>query len=554
MISVTITVIIVIGALAVGLLVGWAIAQRGQSTARERTGNAEGQVVNLQRQLDTASAELGQIRHSFQDQQASLARAQAERDGAFQHAQAAEGRSKEAEANRADLASKLADAERRTAEKDGTLNVAHNQAKHLQEQIDERTRMADGLQAQLNETRGQVRELQEERVALRERIGTLEALNSRKDQELLAQKQWIEEQTQHLQSVFAKTAGELLEDKATKFGQRNKEQIEVLMKPFQDQLGEFRKRVDELHTADTSARARLEQQVSNLAQKAADVGTTANNLANAMLGNAKKQGNWGELQLSVLLEQAGFLKGKHFDTQVAAVGEDNEQRYADTVLWLPEKECLVIDSKLTLPSWVDYCSNEDPEARKGALAGIVASLRSHYQDLAGKDYAQLVSKGKSVPFTLMFIPIEAAGIEAFRAAPDLFTEAQKRKVIMVTPTTLFCVLQLVSALWNIHDRQVNSLRIAEEGRLLLRKLGTFVQSFKSVGDSLGNALVSYEDAKGQLQSGKGNLISIAERMSKLGVEAPKGNELARLIESAETSPEEAQPLILASHSTTLNGS
>jgi DNA recombination protein RmuC len=161
-------------------------------------------------------------------------------------------------------------------------------------------------------------------------------------------------------------------------------------------------------------------------------------------------------------------------------------------------------------------------------------MRKHYQDLAGKDYAQIVSNGRSIPFTLMFVPIEAAGIEAFRVAPDLFIEAQKRKIIMVTPTTLFCVLQLVSALWNIHDRQANSMKIAEQGRLLLRKLGSFVGSFKSVGDSLAHAAVTYEKAKDQLQAGKGNLVSVAERMAKLGVEAPREGELARLIESGET--------------------
>jgi DNA recombination protein RmuC len=171
---------------------------------------------------------------------------------------------------------------------------------------------------------------------------------------------------------------------------------------------------------------------------------------------------------------------------------------------------------------------------------LVTSIKAHYQSLAVKDYAQIVGKGLSVPFTVMFVPIEAAGIEAFRAAPDLFNDAQKRKVIIVTPTTLFCVLQLVSALWSIHDKQANALEIADQGRLMLKKLGTFLDSFAAVGKSLQNAVATYETAKGQLQDGRGNLMSLAGRWVKLGVEAPSSGELPKLIAIAGERQEVAE--------------
>lgn len=527
------TGLLVVGGIVLGLAIGWAIAQRALGGARERAGAAEGHVTSLQMQLNGAHLELEKLRSLVAQHSGLVSRAQAERDGAALEVEKLEARVKGAELARETVSGQLATSERRGVEKDGALSATHDQVRELEERLRERAGLLHNVETALEATRAELRALQEKRAELRERVGALELLISSKDQELIAQKQWIEEQSAHLQALFSKTASDLLEEKASRFGQANKDQIETLMKPFQDQLREFRKRVDDLHTVETGARARLEEQISHLAQKAADVGATANNLAKAMLGNAKKQGNWGELQLTVLLEQAGFVEGKHFDLQVGAKSDEHDQRFADTVVWLPEKECLVIDSKATLPSWDLYCSTDDPAARAAALAGVVESMRKHSDELAAKDYAQIVSGGRSIPFTLMFIPIEAAGIEAFRAAPELFIEAQKHKVIMVTPTTLFCVLQLVIALWNLHDRQANALNIAEQGRLLLRKLGTFVGSFKSVGDSLISAVSTYERAKDQLQTGKGNLVSIAERMARLGVEAPKDGELARLIDATE---------------------
>jgi DNA recombination protein RmuC len=428
----------------------------------------------------------------------------------------------------------------------GRLSSVHERAGKAEGEVISSRRQLDSAAEALERSRKSAEE-QAARVARAEAereaaLRELELVNKRTEDELQSQKKWFEEQSAHLQSLFSQTASQLLDDKAAKFGHNNKEQIEALMKPLHLQLSEFRKRVDEVHSADSTAQAKLEGQIAVLAQKAADVGATAANLAHAMLGNSKKQGDWGEHQLVMLLEQAGFVKGKHFDTQVGARDDDAGRRFADVVLWLPENRCLVLDSKLSLPSWTTYCSTDDAKVREASLAAMVRSMRDHFESLAAIDYTQIIGKEKSIPFTLMFIPIEAAGIEAFKALPELFANAQRRKVIMITPTTLFCVLQLVLGLWSIHDRHINSQQIAEQGRLLLRKLGTFMNSFKTVGDRLGAALTTYEIARGQLQAGPGNLVSLADRMAKLGVEAPKDGELARLIQLDSLPLQESQVL------------
>jgi|SRR5215469_1235963 len=408
---------------------------------------------------------------------------------------------------------------------------------------------AVSLSASKDEELGRERQLVEQRSTeltdskaanseLAAKLSAAETLVASKDGELSRQKQWIEEQTQHLQALFANSANQLLQERATQFGEANKEQIGALLEPFKQQLTDFRQRVDEIHSSDATARGALENHIQHLALTASQVGAKADLLANAMLGNAKQQGEWGQLQLTTLLEKAGFVEGKHFENQYSGEGDDNETRIADTVLWLPNKETLVIDAKVSLPSWTRFCEAKDSEAQERERLALVASIRAHYQNLAAKDYAQIVGRGQSVPFTVMFVPIEAAGIEAFRAAPDLFSDAQKRKIIIVTPTTLFCVLHLVYALWNIHDKQANALDIADHGRRMLKKLGTFLDSFAAIGNSLQSALTTYDTAKGQLQDGRGNLVSLASRMAELGVEAPPAGELPRLIAMVDESPDE----------------
>lgn len=520
-----------LSALAIGFGTAWLIGQRSIGTIRERAATAEGKADSLQQQLTATIDGLETARQVTQDQAALLARAHAERDSAFEKAAKAESTVNDVQQRALMLESRLSEAQRLTVEKNGDFEVATQTITHLQDQCAQRDKLVTQFTEESQARVAAIQELQYERVQLRERVSALEAANAQKAEQIELQKRWVNDQSDHLKTFFAKTASDLLENKAVTFGQVNREQIEALMKPFGDQLLAFRSRVDELHTLDTAARAKLEEQVSNLARGAAAVGATADNLAKAMLGSPKKQGDWGEHQLNVLLEQAGFIRGKHFDIQVSARDDDDVRRFADTVLRMPERQCLVIDAKVTLSSWIEYCSATEPSARDRALGDVVRSLRSHYQNVAMKDYAQAVSPGQSLPFTLMFIPIEAAAIEAFRAAPDLFSDAQKRKVIMVTPTTLFCVLQLVQALWNVHDRQANALQIAEHGRLLLRKLGTFVESFCALGDRLGAALESYDAAKGQLHMGRGNLASIAARMSNLGIEFPRNGKLAELIAS-----------------------
>lgn len=387
--------------------------------------------------------------------------------------------------------------------------------------------------------------IQQEKAELSATVSALNEKIASKERELDRQKEWIAEHSQHLQALFTTTADRLFEERAEKFEKENKTQIEALLTPFKTQLSNFHNRVETIHTAQTDAQGELRGKIETLANAAVEVGSKADRLAMAMLGNVKHQGEWGQAQLTRLLEKAGFIEGTHFSNQYPGKNEENERRVADTVIRLPNEEALVIDAKVTLPSWLSFCESKTPEEREQSLQQMVASVKAHYLDLAKKDYAHVVGKGRTIPFTVMFMPIEPAGIEVLRAAPDLLNDARRKNVIILTPTSLFGMLQLVNSLWGFHDKQANALEIAEQGRLLLSKLNSFLGSFLAIGKSLDNAAENFANAKSQLSTGRGHVISVANRMASLGVEAPtKGGLRTLLDETHEEAGAEVIPISL----------
>jgi DNA recombination protein RmuC len=467
-----------VAALSIGAVAGFVVAK---SIASARNAVIEGQ-------FKEAASECDRQRQKVQDATVAQAKAESEREAA------------------------ISDAARATSEE--------GQAK-----------------AKLGEITQELNGLKDERADL---VATVRAQGEQikaKEEELGRQKIWFDERSAQLQLLFENTANQLLEDRATKLGQQNNAQLDTLLGPFKAQLTDFRQRIDEIHTADSNARGELKGQIETLAKSALDVGSKADQLASAMLGNVKQQGEWGQLQLTVQLEKAGFVEGTHFSNQHYGENEDSERRIADTVLWLPNDNSLVIDAKVTLPSWKEFCSSETDEAKKAALSRMTASVKSHYVGLAKKDYAHVVGKGRTIPFTIMFIPIEPAGLEILRADPELFNDACRRGVIMVTPTSLFGMLQLISSLWSFHDKQKNALEIAEQGRLLLKKLNSFLDTFADVGTRITNAANTFDDAKKQLHTGRGNLISIADKMAAMGVEVPAKGELPKLMQEVGTGDE-----------------
>ena len=350
--------------------------------------------------------------------------------------------------------------------------------------------------------------------------GALAEARDSLDRQRLDQKQWIEQQTRYLHDRLAATAAQLLEEKSERFTALNRRELDQLVTPFRDQLAEFRRRVDELHTHDTRERGELSARIESLTALNQNVAQQALQLANALTINNRVTGTWGEMVLRRVLEDAGLHEGREYRLQHSIESSVGEDQRPDAILFLPEDRQLVIDSKVSNKAWVEYCEAADETARSQALAQHVASLRAHMKGLARRDYARSPEL-KGADFVLMFVPVEAALLAALAQDPALYGDGYRNRIIFVTPSTLLAVARLVEGLWIVEKRQRSADEIAEAARKLYDKLAGFAVSFLAVGDALQTAEKAFNQARGQLSEGPGNAVRLAERLKDLGVQPGK---------------------------------
>jgi DNA recombination protein RmuC len=334
------------------------------------------------------------------------------------------------------------------------------------------------------------------------------------------QQQWVVDQKQQLEERFTNLANQLLEEKTARFTATNAEKLEAIIAPFRTSLGEFRLRVDAVHTEETKARASLAEQIASLTQLNQQVSQDASNLTRALTVNVKATGNWGESILKGILERSGLRQGQEYQLQVPVKGEEGEQRFLDALLHLPEDRQVIIDSKVSNKAWTDYVNATTESAREDAFALHLASLRAHVKGLAGRNYPD-VPELKTVDFVLMFVPVESALLEALAREPALYEEAYSRRVMLVTPTNLMVVVKLVESLWTVQKRKEFAEEIADAGAKLYDKLVGFAENFDKLGARIEALREGYEDSRKQLATGKGNAIGIAQGMIDRGVKARK---------------------------------
>ena len=370
--------------------------------------------------------------------------------------------------------------------------------------------------------------------------GALEQTRVSLDRQLEDQKQWIEQQTCFLHDRVAASASQLLEDKSARFAALNRRELEHLFAPFREQLTDFRRRIDELHTHDTRERGELSARIASLTALNQNVAQQALQLANALTINNRVAGTWGELVLKRVLEDAGLREGREYRLQYSIESAAGEDQRPDAILFMPDDRQLVIDSKVSNKAWVEYCDAADETRRSQALAHHVASIRAHMKGLARRDYARSPEL-RGADFVLMFVPVEAALLTALAHDPTLYGEGYRSGIVFVTPTTLLAVARLVEGLWVIEKRERSADEIAEAARKLYEKLANFAASFLGIGDALEAAGKAYHQARGQLSEGPGNAIRLAERLKELGVQPTKSlpdellKDSARELQQAETS-------------------
>ena len=330
----------------------------------------------------------------------------------------------------------------------------------------------------------------------------------------------LNEAKEALSNQFKNLANEILEDKSRKFTEHNALQLDLLLKPLQTKLTEFKEQVS--HSYDQEARERfaLKTEIERLANLNIKMSDEARSLTNALKGDSKIQGNWGELVLESILESSGLRKGEEYLVQDSHTQVNGGRLQPDVIVKLPEGRHLIIDSKVSITAYARHMEASDSALAEQELLAHIQSIRQHIQGLSAKNYAGIADLS-TVDFVLMFIPIEPAFLSALRAAPNLYQDALSKNIILVCPSTLMATLRTVAHLWRQDQQNKNAMEIARQCASLYDKFVGFVEDLEQIGKRLDQAQSSYHDAFNKLKSGKGNLIKAAERVKELGVKPSK---------------------------------
>ena len=343
----------------------------------------------------------------------------------------------------------------------------------------------------------------------------------------------LNEAKEALTSQFKNLANEILEDKSKRFTEQNAASLDALLKPLQTKLTEFKEQVNNSYGNEARERFALKSEIERLANLNLRMSDETRSLTQALKGDSKVQGNWGELVLESILESSGLRKGEEYVVQDSHTQSDGSRLQPDVVIKLPEGRSLVVDSKVSITAYARHAETTDPATAERELAAHVQSLRQHIQGLSGKNYSSLYGVG-SVDFVLMFVPIEPAFLLALKTAPNLYQEALAKNIVLVCPSTLMATLRTVAHLWRQDHQNRNALEIAKQCGSLYDKFVGFVDDLEKLGQRLDQAQTSYHDAFNKLKTGKGNLIRSAEKVRELGVK-PSKNLSTPLIESSSDS-------------------
>ncbi|MGB0360886.1 MAG: DNA recombination protein RmuC, partial [Endozoicomonas sp.] len=290
-----------------------------------------------------------------------------------------------------------------------------------------------------------------------------------------------------------------------------------------------------------AGRAALKQQLETMYQLNQKMTDEAQNLAKALKGDKKLQGNWGEIQVETILESSGLIKGQEYEREANFKDDEGQNKRPDFIVRLPEGKHLIIDSKVSLVDYIAYANAENDSDRDIAMSKHIQSIRNHIKNLNQKDYPSL-PEIKTPDFVFMFMPIEPAFITAFQYDQQLFNEAFEKRIVVVTPSTLLATLRTVANLWTIERQNANARKLADKGRQVYDKLRIFVEKMEKLDSQLDNARSTYDEAMSTLKHGRGNLISQADQFLALGVRVKK--ELPnKTLETADLDPGESDALI-----------
>ncbi|MDF4949088.1 DNA recombination protein RmuC [Vibrio parahaemolyticus] len=411
----------------------------------------------------------------------------------------------------------------------GKLMAAMEKLRYFEAVKQERQQYFDEL--------GQMRE-QKSRLEtqLREQQARHEQMNQANAEKL----QILEQAEVRLKQQFEHLANQLFEEKTAKVDLQNRQSLEGLLSPLKEQLEGFKKQVNDSFSQEAKERHTLVHELKNLQRLNEQMTREAVNLTQALKGDNKQQGNWGEVVLARVLAESGLREGHEYETQVNLQSEAGKRYQPDVIVHLPQNKQVVVDSKMALVAYERYFNAETDAERDRALSAHLTALRAHIKGLSMKDYHKL--KGiQSLDYVLMFIPVEPAFQVAIQADPSLIKDAMEQNIILVSPTTLLVALRTIDNLWRNERQNENAKLIAQRATKLYDKLRLFIDDMEGLGGALDRANQTYQGAMNKLATGRGNVIRQAESFRQLGVEIkrPISSDLAQLAQSDAFSENES---------------
>lgn len=390
----------------------------------------------------------------------------------------------------------------------------------LQERLDSR----DG---EINVARQRCQELQLELQAMntadiscREEISHLKTMLAQEQQQSVEKLQLLLQAKEQMTLEFKQLAGDILEEKSKRFTESNRENLNQILQPLGERISAFEKKVHDTYETEARERHSLASEIRNLQELNARISTDAINLTRALKGENKTQGTWGEVILKSILEKSGLVEGREYEEQASLKAEDGSRSQPDIIINLPDNKHVVIDAKVSLKAYENYCSEDDEDKRAEYLRQHVLSIRNHVKNLSSKNYQNLMALN-SLDFVLLFMPVEASFAVAVHKDGSLFSEAFDRNIILVGPSTLLATLRAIQNIWRYERQSQHAIEIARSAGNLYDKFVAFVEDIEDIGKKIQATQKSYDRAQNKLHTGKGNLLSRVEKLKELGVRANK---------------------------------
>jgi len=372
----------------------------------------------------------------------------------------------------------------------------------------------------LKEASNELKEANQHILDLSTQNATLANENVNINQQFGTFKKEIESLQLQSQQQFENLANKIMEEKSQKFTEQNNQKLGEILNPLRDRIKEFHDKVDLSYKTEAAERNTLKGEIKQLVELNKQISLEANNLATALKGDSKKQGNWGEVILEKVLERSGLVKGREYEVQYSTTDSEGARQQPDVVIFLPDNKHIIIDSKVSLVAYEAFVNAPTDDERQIQLLRHIASVKKHIDELGKKNY-QLLQALNTPDFVLLFIPMESSFSIAVQADNELFNYAWDRKIVIVSPSTLLATLHTIASMWKQEKQAKNVYEIAEESGKLYDKFVGLIEDLINVGKRMEMAKQSYDEAMKKVSTGPGNIVRRVSKIKELGAKTSK---------------------------------